>query len=122
MKKYIVSGTDYDMGYQVENIFKDYLSKNIKEYDKKILKEPTTTYVQELEQSFGNNGKSDELSRVFVALHIVSYSCSFPVNAGFVIDQCMSSPKFLRFGFVFESFQTFIPRFRRASFPNICCD
>ena len=33
MKKYVVSGTDYDIRYKVGNIFKEYLCRKIKKYN-----------------------------------------------------------------------------------------
>lgn len=49
MKKYIVNGTDYDMGYKVGVIFKKYLHDRIKKYDEKLLNEKVYLKVKELE-------------------------------------------------------------------------
>ena len=49
MKKYIVSGNDYDMGYKVGNIFKEYLQNEIKKYDEKMLNKNIYSIVKKLE-------------------------------------------------------------------------
>lgn len=58
MKKYVVSGTDYDMGYKVGNIFKEYLCSEIKKYDEKILNENVYSKVKELELKLKNESSN----------------------------------------------------------------
>lgn len=48
MRKYVVTGTDYDMGYQIGKIFKKYLQNAIKKYDEKILNKNVYSKVKEL--------------------------------------------------------------------------
>lgn len=54
MKKYVVTGTDYDMGYQIGKIFKEYLQNAIKKYDEKILNKNVYSKVKELEVKLKN--------------------------------------------------------------------
>ena len=54
MRKYVVTGTDYDMGYQIGKIFKKYLQNAIKKYDEKILNKNVYSKVKELEIKLKN--------------------------------------------------------------------
>ena len=54
MRKYVVTGTDYDMGYQIGKIFKEYLHNEIKKYDEKILNKNVYAKVKELEFKLKN--------------------------------------------------------------------
>lgn len=54
MRKYVVTGTDYDMGYQIGKIFKEYLHNEIKKYDEKILNKNVYAKVKELELKLKN--------------------------------------------------------------------
>lgn len=50
MKKYIVSGTSYEIGYKVGIIFKKHLNNEIKKYDEKIINKNVHSNVKKLEK------------------------------------------------------------------------
>lgn len=54
MKQYVVTGTNYDMGYKVGEIFKEYLRSEIKKYEEKILDVYVYRKVKEIELKLKN--------------------------------------------------------------------